>query len=657
MGRSKSAAKSKMPQVTLHHVTSIPLNQLVLSAANVRKLYEEKAIADLAEDIARRGLLQSLVSRPTEVDADVYEVHAGGRRLRALQLLLKQKRIAADAPIPCTIKADGIAEDDSLSENVMREALHPLDEFRAFKAMLDKGMSETDIAAAHRVTPTVVKQRLRLANASPALLEAYADEELTLEQLMAYCVTEDHARQDQVFAALADKPDWQKDAHDIRRLLTEKMVHARDRRVRFIGLETYEQAGGFVQRDFFDEDNEGYLQDAELLNRLVMDKLNAERDRLLAKGWKWVEAAVYVPYSELSKHRRLVEATAVLSDEEEDRLDALRNELFDLEDIEEPTEEQQARANTLEAEIDALENREPVYSPEDMAKGGAFLSIGHDGSVDIAYGYLKPEDVALQPREPGAEPLTGAEPSDDEETKLKPLPDSLLQDLTAYRTQALRTALGRDFTVAFMAALHALCIEHFFHFGSKSCLQISARGGFHANVEGLEAWKPTKDYEARDSELRALLPEDAEDVWAALWKLTDNDREALFAQCVAGSLNAVREKHNMRTAEIANSNDIANALGFNMVATGWQATGKTYLDRVSKAHIVAAVGEAKGDDTTQYLNGMKKEGLVREAERLLAGSGWLPEVLRNGEATAPNEAREPDTELPAFLAQTSEAAL
>jgi len=127
----------------------------------------------------------------------MFEGPAGGRRYRALELLVKQKRMAKTQPVPCVVRDDGIAEDDSLAENDERIGLHPLDQFRAFQALHDGGMSEEDIAARHFVTPAIVKQRLRLASVSPKLHQVYAEDGMTLEQLMAFAVTPDQGRQEQ----------------------------------------------------------------------------------------------------------------------------------------------------------------------------------------------------------------------------------------------------------------------------------------------------------------------------------------------------------------------------------------------------------------------------------------------------------------------------
>lgn len=187
---ARTAAK-----ITLSPSRDIPLDRLILSQSNVRRTKAGVSIETLADDIARRGLLQSLSVRPLlnaqGKETGRYEIPAGGRRFRALELLVKRRRLAKDAPIPCVVRAaddDILAEDDSFAENAMREALHPLDQFRAMQAMIDKGEDVETIAAHHFTTPAVVRQRLKLASVSPVLHEAYADDRIGLEQLMAFTI-------------------------------------------------------------------------------------------------------------------------------------------------------------------------------------------------------------------------------------------------------------------------------------------------------------------------------------------------------------------------------------------------------------------------------------------------------------------------------------
>ena len=202
--------------------------------------------------------------------------------------------MAKTQPVPCVVRDRSIAEDDSLAENDERIGLHPLDQFRAFQRLQQSGMSEEEIAARHFVTLGVVKQRLRLASVSNKLHEIYAEDGMTLEQLMAFSVTADHARQEQIWEQVSrsgyDEP------YQIRRMLTEETVRASDRRVRFVGLEAYEQAGGGVMRDLFEHDDGGWLQDVVALDRLVTEKLKAEAETIAAEGWKWISVAVDFPY-------------------------------------------------------------------------------------------------------------------------------------------------------------------------------------------------------------------------------------------------------------------------------------------------------------------------------------------------------------------------
>lgn len=113
---------SAFQKVTLSTSRDIPFSKLLLTACNVRRTKAGVSIKQLADDIARRTLLQSITVLPV-LDADgtetgMYEIPAGGRRYRALELLVKQKRLAKTALIPCVIRTDGIAEEDSLAENV-----------------------------------------------------------------------------------------------------------------------------------------------------------------------------------------------------------------------------------------------------------------------------------------------------------------------------------------------------------------------------------------------------------------------------------------------------------------------------------------------------------------------------------------------------------
>ena len=133
---------------------------------------------------------------------------------RRAQTAGEEEGLAKDAPVACNVLAkDEDAAEISLAENEMRQAMHPADQFEAFKALVDSGHGIEDIAARFGVTPTVVRQRLKLAAVSPKLMALYRKAAMSLDQLMAFTVSDDHAAQE---AAWFDAPEWQRSAPAIR---------------------------------------------------------------------------------------------------------------------------------------------------------------------------------------------------------------------------------------------------------------------------------------------------------------------------------------------------------------------------------------------------------------------------------------------------------
>jgi ParB family transcriptional regulator, chromosome partitioning protein len=155
----------------------VPLRQLMLSPRNARKTGGGN-VQDLAASIAAHSLLQNLTVQQSTSDSELYEVVAGGRRLAAMHLLAQQGELPAELidGVPCRlIVDDGVALEASTAENTLREAMHPADQFEAFKAMIDIGRPLVDVAAHFGVAETVVRQRLKLANVNPQLMQIYRE--------------------------------------------------------------------------------------------------------------------------------------------------------------------------------------------------------------------------------------------------------------------------------------------------------------------------------------------------------------------------------------------------------------------------------------------------------------------------------------------------
>ena len=646
-------------KIQLSASRDIPFNKLALSQSNVRRIKAGVSIEELAEDIARRTLLQSITVRRVLDDAGnetgMFEIPAGGRRYRALELLVKQKRLARTAPIPCVVRTEGTPEEDSLAENVQRAPLHPLDQFRAFLALREKGQSEEEIAAAFFVGVNVVKQRLRLASVSPKLLDIYAEDGMTLDQLMGFTVSPDHERQEQVWEAI--QRSYNKEAYQIRRLLTEGAVRASEKRAQYVG-EDYVAASGAIMRDLFQSDDGGWLQDVGLLDRLVAEKLERDAQAIRVEGWKWVEVATDFPYGHTYGLRHICGEHQPLTDEETATLDALRAEAEQLEEAhagaDEIPEEVDQRLGEIETAIAAIEERPVSFDPGDIVRAGAFVSIDGSGRLRIERGYVRPEDEARIEEPEGTDseeeieanassaaasvasktvaPNGGAvrsEPAEDEDEGLKPLPDKLLTELTAYRTLALREAIGNDPGVAFLAALHVLCLKLFYHYGSDSCLEIEPKAvAFGAQAPGLGDTPLAARVDARHRDWSEQLPTEPGDLWDALTTFDAEMQQRLFAHCVSLTVNAVHEAWNRRPKAIAHADRLARDVSLDIAATGWTPTVDNFFGRVTKARILEAVKEAKGEAHAKLIEQLKKGDMAREAEQLLAGSSWLPEPLR-----------------------------
>lgn len=689
-------------KIILSSSRDIPFNKLVLSQSNVRRVKAGVSIEDLAASIARRGLIQSLSVIPV-VDAEgletgMFEVPAGGRRFRALELLVKQKRLAKIAPVPCVVRKrddEVLAEEISLVENIDRAPLHPLDQFRAFQDMRVKGKTEEEIAAALFVPVQVVKQRLRLAAASPALHAVYAEDGMTLDQLMAFTVSNDHARQEQVWDAIKDA--WSKEPYQIRRMLTEMTVRASDKRAVFVGVEAYELAGGIIMRDLFQSDDGGWLQDAALLDRLVSDKLKATAEAIAAEGWKWIEVAIGFPYDATRGLRELQGDPLDLTAEEQATIKALNVEYQRLEaeyeGADELPDEVDRRLGEIETALSSFEIRPVRFEADDIARAGVFVSIAHDGSIAIDRGYVRAEDEVPEPgigadggetegqsSEPDASAVQRAiitiggrsvEAEDDEDDAIKPLPERLVIELTAYRTLALRNAVAENPHVAMTALLHKLVSDTFMTRMYTGAMEAGVKHVFFpAQDDGLKDSPSARAVQDRHAAWAGDIPKDDDALWDWLAGLDDASRMALLAHCVSYGVNALYERPNPYNGNgvsqhtldmrLAQADRLTKATGLDLVEAGWRPTFGNYLNRVTKPRILQAVREGVGEQAAQLIDHLKKGDMAKEAERLLADTGWLPEPLRQ---VAEAEASTPETQiggeddgvaLPDFLASDDE---
>lgn len=235
---------------------------------------------------------------------------------------------------------------------------------------------------------------------------------------------------------------------------------------------------------------------------------------------------------------------------------------------------------------------------------------------------------------------------EEDDGALKPLPERLVIELTDHRTLALREAIGRSPDVALTLLLLKLVTDTFrTSSASGSCLEASVRHVYmSAQAPDLKDSVLAKLLDERHADCEADLPlgDDAA-LWDYLSVLDQGRRLALLAHCLSFGINTLHEKVNPYgagisasglTRRMAYADLVARAVDLDMVEAGWEPTGDGYLNRVPKARILEAVREAKGAGTAQLLDHLKMGEMATEAEPLLKGNGWLPEVLRRPDLAA-----------------------
>ncbi|MDV6884237.1 chromosome partitioning protein ParB [Pandoraea apista] len=608
----------------------VPLSRLVSRPAgpNVRKT-PRMSIPELAASIQRVGLLQNLIVIAA-ADGEHYEVVAGGRRLAALKLLAKKRRISKEWEVPCLLVADGTARTASLTENVQREAMHPADQFEAFAALVAEGRPIEDIAADFSVSPLVLQRRLKLANVSPRLLAEYRAEAVTLDQLMALAITDDHAAQETAFY---DAPTWQRNPSQLRDRLTEREIDAyRHPLVRFVGLDTYEAAGGGIRRDLFAESDAGvYLTDATLLERLAQDKLAGIAAEVKAEGWAWVDATPAVTHADLHAFQRAPRERREPNVREAQRIEKLQTKMHELaaavDDALDAEDEEKADALQEEGEavgqqLQALEDGLKDYSATAKAAAGAIVTIDRSGEAVIHRGLMREAEAkALRTLERlrqgfGSESEAGnddeGEDGDSEgQPKTAAMSDKLAQRLSAHRTAALQIEVARHPQVSLAALVHGMVqtVLQGSHYGHDLPLGVSLK--VQDRLEGIAPDIPDSPAALALRELQQVagegLPEDSAELFAVLLAKSQDELVRLLAVCVAVTVDVVTP----RTTQQQPGAELAQAVGLDMAAW-WKPTNEGYFRHVPKAAILEAVEQYAPAHVT----------------RLADGTGWMPAIFK-----------------------------
>jgi ParB family chromosome partitioning protein len=640
----------------------VPLHCLRLSSDQVRHTPPSaQGIAEMAAMLLSQGQLHALHVTQGD-DATQFVVCAGGRRLRALQLLASQGKVPSDYAVECKRVDEEEAVAVGLMENISQEAMHPADEFLAFQTLAGSGRSIESIATQYGATVLHVQRRLKLASLAPELLKLYRKGELQLDQVMALVALDDPKRQWMLYRSLTLHS---RSAHNIRRLIAQDEVSEKDRRVLLVGLSVYRAAGGGIRQDLFSETSEQFLTDPLLLDMLVAEAFEKQAAGLRAQGWKWIDVLPEFNYNERNQYfempvKRLPESPVHMAKRLtlEAELAKVQDQLVALDDDQDANE---ASVCALEKQIDGLESQlealagqlvDTRATDKDLAgvvltlEGSKIKRLVNMGRVSerkqimAALAARQQNASGSTPAAPdlGGVPSAGspsdgipsrsADPMDTGiDTQSTTIPERLMLNLTSHRTAALQASLlGQQKVTLAALAMHMA----FGLFDSlavhNSPLKISCSNPWYV----LERHSPTvgtspaaKALAEERARWTNQLPEDRSE-W--LQWFIEQPLELTLSMIVLGTahtLDAVKTQIHHQDPGRA----LAQALNLDMVQW-WSPTPENYLSLVPKAQLVEAVSEAQGAQKAQEIAKLKKAEAIAFSDKALAGTGWLPLPLR-----------------------------
>jgi ParB family chromosome partitioning protein len=630
-------------------IKTIPLNKLVPSTRNVRKAADEQADAQLMADIEARGLLQNLAVTSVAKPRGCFAVEAGARRLRALQRLVADGKLAKSHEVCClVIEGDSAnAREVSLAENFQRLAMNPADECLAFGQLVEQGSDVETVARRFGLTVRFVEGRLRLASLAPVVFEALGAGEIGLEVAKAYAATPDRERQAYVFEQMgrgygAVHPD------SIRRMMTQATASATDRRARLVGEEAYLAAGGRIERDLFSGDAATRWLDIAILERLACEKMEALAAEAVGEtGLGWVRPALdgWIGHAQTEGLRRVAVECPPLSDEESTLVDELESEVDDLVaklESEELGEKARTRAEAkirrASERIDAIVNKPPVIDDELKPRVGAFLILDEHGRPRLDTGIYTANSADDDCAAPGDRDEAAAGTS----TKKGKagLAQRLVDELAMQRRDILAVHVAADPGLALDLAIFLMVDrqEGYSHEKSGSSLVAAQPSDPVFDFKTPEAAAKIESTRATGALDRSWTQGDTRaERFDAFRGLNEEARAAWLGFAVARTLEASLNLAGPRAC--AFHDHLGRLLGIEP-ARWWRPTGANYFDRVPKSVTLAALAEIGGPELATRYSNAKKTELAQACERIFYGDfigemevkeaalAWVPEAMR-----------------------------
>ncbi len=628
--------------------TTIAHAKLRLSESNVRKANGDAGLEALAASIAEHGLLQPLIVSPSESKMTLYDVHAGGRRWRAIGMLIERGVLTKDYAIDVRIceSADAAVREISLAENLIREAMTPADEARAYRDIVDDGADAEAVARRFGVTVRHVQGRLRLADLAEPIFAALAAGEISLDVAMAYGSTGDRERQATAWECLSTS--WQADnPQAIRRAIAEESLPADHPIARFLGEAEYVACGGRIERDLFATEGEGRWLDGDLAMDLAGQKLSFEAEVAeLGSKLAWVKPmlSTHVTYDETKDLQAYWPRRAEPCTEAQARMDDISNRMAEITEILDAADEPcnidalEAEFNALDAEHDRLADTELLIPEEDRPHVGTFLVLGKDGKPRLLETYYT---TAKPSRRQGAagEGVNGGAEQEGDHAPSSALPRSLEAQMAKDRRDVLALHVSQDPVLALDLAIFSLALRASGHVGiaDTGCtIRITDRNE-PTGLTGI----PTSTAVTELEQQRASLPnawaseEDGFTSFLAFRALPEDVKAGWLAYAVSQSLRASLASG---THACSFQSRLGAEIGITM-AQHWRPCAENFFDRIKKTQILEILGAFDPEIALRYASAKKSE-LAMAAARVCAGDaiiepevkaralGWVPDRMR-----------------------------
>ncbi len=551
-------------------IVMLPVSQLVVSDLNVRKSKASKADDEsLQASILAHGIIQNLVALPC--DKDVYPVVSGGRRLTQLNVLVGAGSIDADYLVPVKVltelEAQLYATEISLTENVTRAAMHPVDEFEAYSSMIEGGATVEAVAQRFGKTQLYVHQRMKLAAVESVILDAYREGNVLLERVMLFTIASPE-RQVEVWERIKESPFYSD--NQIRNMLKESALEASSGLVKLVGQEAYEQAGGVVTTDLFSD--KVYFEDRALMESLASTLMQLEADKLIAQGWKWTQILLTRTHDESRGYH----------------------------------------------ELTAYQGK---YKKAERALAGCILALNYNGDIVVIKGLVaKSERKALKALQAVKKNIEKGSIDGDSSSVSDAVASgaeyssALSEDLKAHQLAISKVALLNTPDAALDALYYSLCVKVFSGLYSSTPTEIEVKDSRLEPKQGeFERNKALDVIEKHKAGLNLtwLDEENTVQCYEAFCQLTREDKEAMLVFVSAMAFKAPYYQSDLQTQVRAKvSIDSAQY---------WRPDTDSFLKRIDKDALIEIARPVMSETWLQSAQALKKGDLAKQLDTWLNG--------------------------------------